>query len=70
MALVFRRERCAESEQIVPLRAIKPGAVYAVSLEDTPEKLKVRGKELAGFKVQIPSAPGSAIVYYRRLDKP
>jgi alpha-galactosidase len=70
MALLFRREHSAGSEQIVPLRAVKPGAVYAVSFEDTPEKLKLRGKEMAGLRVQIPSAPGSAIVYYRQLDRP
>ena len=70
MAILFRRERSTESEQAVPLREIKTGATYAVSFEDASEKLKLRGKELAGFKVQIPSAPGTAIVYYRRLDQP
>ena len=64
------RERSTASEQGVPLREIKTGTVCAVSCEDTSEELKLRGSELAGFKVQIPSAPGSAIVYYRRLDQP
>ncbi len=70
MALVFRREQCAEGRQVVPLREIKPRAMYTVRFEDAPETRKIRGKELARLQVHIPSAPGSAIVYYRRLGKP
>lgn len=70
MALVFRRAQCPESECAVPLRSIEPDADYAVSFEDTPDQRTMRGQDLARLKVHIPTAPGSAIVYYRRLARP
>jgi hypothetical protein len=59
-----------DPQQVVAFQGINPRATYLVNFEDTAETLKVRGAELAGLKVRIPSAPGSAIVYYRRLGRP
>ncbi len=70
MALLFRRAACPDAERIVPFRAIEPEADYAVSFEDTPDQRTVRGRDLASLKVEIRTAPGSAIVYYRRLTTP
>ncbi len=70
MAVLFRRDKNTETERIVPFSAIKPDAVYAVSFEDTSEKLVIRGQDLSEYKARIPSAPGSAIVYYRPSSKP
>ncbi|MBN2021291.1 MAG: alpha-galactosidase [Pirellulales bacterium] len=69
MAVLFRRPRCAEAEHTVALRGIDPAAEYEVSHEDSPARQTLKGEELARLKVAIPAAPGSAIVYYRRLGK-
>ena len=68
-ALLFRREKSADAAKQVCLKGLDPKATYAISFEDTPEKRTVVGKELANLKVEIASAPGSAIVYYR-IKKP
>ena len=36
---------------------------------DGGRKQKLAGAELARLKVEIPAAPGSALVTYRKLDK-
>ncbi|HBO42364.1 MAG TPA: hypothetical protein DD670_00165 [Planctomycetaceae bacterium] len=66
MAMLFRRSQCEEAEQTLALRGIDPKARYEVSFEDTPAVHTVMGDELAHYTVSVPSAPGSAIVYYRR----
>lgn len=70
MALLFRRAECPDAERIIPFRAIEPEAEYAVSFEDISDQRTVWGRDLESLKVQIPTAPGSAIVYYRRLTRP
>jgi hypothetical protein len=37
---------------------------FEVSFEDTPERQTVPGATLSALPVEIPSAPGSTMVYY------
>ena len=64
VAVVFRREKSKDTKMAVPLRAVDPKRTYDVSFEDTPEKSTVPGTALSTLPVEIPSAPGSAIVFY------
>jgi alpha-galactosidase len=66
VAIVFRRERNPD-----PARTIRPAGVnarsrYAVAFEGAGEQTVLMGKALRALKVEIPEAPGSAVVYYRK----
>ena len=65
VAIVFRREKSKDAKMTVLLRALDPKRRYAVSFEDTPEKMRLPGAALSALPVEILNAPGSAIVYYR-----
>jgi alpha-galactosidase len=64
-AILFRREKSKDAKMVVPLRALDAKRSYEVSFEDTPEKQTMPGATLSALPVEIPGAPGSAIVYYR-----
>ena len=66
-AILFRREKCKDPKQAVPLREMNSRQRYDVSFEDTPEKKRMTGAELSALPVEIPSMPGSVIVYYRAI---
>jgi len=66
VAIIFRREKSAESKKPVQLQGIDPKARYAIGCEDSQQSKSVQGKAMPSFAVEIPSAPGSAILYYRR----
>ena len=68
VAVLFRREKSRDSTMAVALRALEAKRSYEVSFEDTPEKQKLPGARLSALPVAIPSAPGTAIVYYRARD--
>jgi len=65
MAILFRRKDAPDATRPVALQDIDPKATYEVTFEDTPGKRKVSGADLAAFRIEIPTAPGSAILYYR-----
>jgi len=65
VAIVFRREKNQESTRAVPLQGIDAKRTYEASFEDTLEKTTVPGNQLSALPLEIPGAPGSAIVYYR-----
>jgi alpha-galactosidase len=67
MALVFRREKCAEKTEVVALQGIDPGARYEVTFEDGGTTKTVGGAELARLKLTVPQAPGSALVFYKKI---
>ena len=67
MVLVFRREKCAEKSAAVALRGIDPAARYEVTFEDAGTKKTMSGADLAQMKLTVPQAPGSALVYYKRI---
>ena len=64
-AILFRREKSPDSTQPVALRGINARRSYEISFQDTPARRTVAGSEMLGLPVEIPSAPGSATVYYR-----
>jgi alpha-galactosidase len=68
-AAFFRRPKAAQATFEAALRALDPGTEYEVTFLDGGRKQKLAGAELARLKVEIPAAPGSAVVTYRRLDR-
>jgi alpha-galactosidase len=65
-AIIFRREKCAESGAEVRLRGLDPDADYEVTSEDSAAKHVARGVSLNSLRVEIATAPGAAILYYRK----
>jgi alpha-galactosidase len=63
-AILFRRDKSKDAKMPVLLHAVAPKRAYAVSFEDTPETRTLSGNALSALPVEIPGAPGSAIVYY------
>jgi hypothetical protein len=67
MALLFRREKCAEQAVTAELRGIDPKARYEVSLIDAGTTKTMTGAELARLPIAVPQAPGSALVFYKKI---
>ena len=67
IAMLFRREKCPDPSKVVKLRDIDPKLRYEVTFEGTPGKKFVKGTDLSALEVEIPSAPGSAILCYRAV---
>jgi len=42
--------------------------LFQIGFERLEKRQPVKGAELADFKVQIPQAPGSLILYYQKKD--
>jgi len=70
MAVIFRREKCPDAIRALALRGIELGAQYEITFEDSAKKTVEQGRNLRSLQVEIPSAPGSAVMYYRRLAAP
>jgi hypothetical protein len=68
MEVLLRREKNLESEKSVRLKGLNPESAYEVSFEGSENRRLAKGNELADFKVQIPEAPGSLIVYYQKKN--
>jgi hypothetical protein len=66
MAMLFRREKCAEEAETAGLRDIDPKASYEVEFVDAGETRTMSGPELASLKVRIPEKPGSALISYKK----
>ena len=66
-AMLFRRKNSLNQSQTIKLNDINPNSRYEISFEDTTEKYTKQGSELSVLEVTIPSAPGSAIVYYKEV---
>jgi len=69
IAVIFRREKSADPAKVIELRDIDPKLMYEVTFEDTPGRKLVSGRDLSALEVKVPTAPGSAIVYYRRVKR-
>ena len=67
MAILFRRERSPDKAVAIRLNDIDASATYAITSEDSESKRSAPGTGLAALRVEIETAPGSAIVYYQRL---
>jgi len=66
--MLFRREKSKKATMAVPLQELDAKRRYEVRFEDTPQRQTVTGATLSALPVEIPSAPGSSIVYYRPTD--
>jgi alpha-galactosidase len=64
-AILFRRDKSPNAGRFVALHAVDLKPRYEVTYEDSPERRTMLGIDLFTLPVEIPSAPGSAIVYYR-----
>ncbi len=62
---VYRRAKCGPST-ILTVAGVRPSARYEVEFEGTPGAKVMTGKELAALRVEVPEAPGAAIVIYRK----
>jgi alpha-galactosidase len=67
MALLFRRERCAKTSAEAGLRGLEPKARYEVTFEDGGTARTMTGAELARLSLDVPQAPGSALLFYKRI---
>ncbi len=63
-AILFRRGKSQDAKLPVRLHAVAPKRSYLVSFEDTPDQRTLSGTALSALPIEIPSLPGSAIVYY------
>lgn len=68
-AIVFRRAQCANSRATLALQGLDGHARYEVTAEDDTATRQVSGRQLGAFAIDIPEAPGSAILYYRKIAK-
>jgi alpha-galactosidase len=68
MVLVFRREKCVGDTETVSLHGLDPQARYDVTFEDAGTTKPMNGAELAGLKLTVPKAPGSALVFYKKIE--
>jgi alpha-galactosidase len=68
-AMFFRRPKAAQAALDVTLQGLDPKASYEVTFVDSGLTQKLMGANLARFKAEIPDAPGSALVTYRKLDR-
>jgi len=68
IALLFRREKNPQAAMDIRLNAINPKLNYEIVSEDSGEKRVVRGRTLSALRVEIPSSPGSALLYYRKAE--
>jgi alpha-galactosidase len=69
--IALRRSRSPGARQALALHAIDPTARYAVEVRhglDHNASTVIAGRELANLTVDLPEAPGSALVLYRRVD--
>jgi alpha-galactosidase len=67
MAVVFRRAKAAAATTSISLNDIEPAGRYEITWQNSPEITVVDGARLTSFPVTIDAAPGSAVVYYRKV---
>ncbi len=68
IVLAFRRPQAPGASIVVKPRGLDPEADYEVAFEDYGITLVKTGRELAlGLTIKIPEAPGSLLVFYRRV---
>jgi alpha-galactosidase len=67
MAVVFRRKDCSEAGTTLRLREVDPAATYETRREGDATAARVVGGTLLSLRMELAAAPGSAILYYRKL---
>lgn len=68
-AMFFRRSASQYTAAEIGLRGLDSDAVYDVAFVDSKKKVHMTGAELAKLRVDIPSAPSSALVVYKNTGK-
>ena len=68
-AMFFRRPKAQSANFEAALRGLDHQAKYEVTLVDSNIVQQLSGTELSRLKVNIPIAPGSLLVMYRKLEK-
>ena len=54
-------------DRVEALRGIDPAAKYEVKDADTGTTRTLSGKELMDLRIEVPAAPGSTLLTYRKL---
>jgi len=67
MAVLFRREKSPDAARTIRLNGVDPSSSYEIVAEGSAEKRVEQGRAMAALKVEIASAPGSLLLYYRRV---
>ena len=71
MAVLFRRSQSAQAQATVTLQGLTPGLTYALTFKDTGAVVTNTGAQLMHpLSLSINSAPGSALLTYKRLSSP
>jgi len=65
MAVLFRRAKAADSRKEIKLNDLEKKARYEIAIEDTGAATTVKGQ--LPVSIAIPNAPGSVIVFYRKI---
>lgn len=66
-ALLFRRKDSPDARADIALQALNPDGQYIVTFEDRADLQDLSGDRIRAFPVEIPDAPGTAILYYHAL---
>lgn len=67
MAVIYRREGCAQDSTAVQLKGLAPEQKYEVTTEDDPATRSMTGAELAAYTVTAPAPASAVIVYYKAM---
>jgi len=67
-AMFFRRPKTAQASFEADLHGLDRNTSYEVDFADIARVQTLTGDQLAHLRVEIPTAPGSLLVSYRRLD--
>jgi alpha-galactosidase len=68
-AMCFRRKDSPYVALGARLRGLDPAANYEVNDVDAATTHTLSGKELMNLRIEVPAAPGSALVTYRKLGQ-
>ncbi|MCL5098610.1 MAG: alpha-galactosidase [Candidatus Omnitrophica bacterium] len=68
MAIVFRREKCMDESHKIFLKEIDQDTMFDVEFQGDGRRVRLRGSDLSALSVEIPSCPGSIIIYYRKSE--
>ncbi|HOW73691.1 MAG TPA: alpha-galactosidase [Phycisphaerae bacterium] len=69
VAIVYRRAACHTPSALLQLNDVDESGRYEVICEDKPERSVVNGSDLVAWNVRIEDRPGSAILYYRKVNQ-
>jgi alpha-galactosidase len=68
-AMFFRRPQSPYTTTEVALRGLEPSSTYTVTFVDAEREITATGAELGKLRVEIPTAPGTMLVRYKRTSR-